>query len=122
MTKSKFTPLKNKFCPLCGQQLVQESDQSDFDGDYFCQKRVQVDGHSLYNHYRESLVNNTVSMFVPPYRIQSGWQGQSKIGVRAQYKTGKQKFYFKTILTVPTLHPDTEENLRNRIKTLLIFS
>lgn len=108
-------------CPLCGDALVEESDQSDFDGDYFCQRRVLVDDHSLFNHYRHSFVNNYTAMFVPPYRIINDWQGTSKVGVRAQYKTGKRKFYFKTILTVPTIHPDTEEKLLNRIKTLLVF-
>jgi hypothetical protein len=114
--------MKNSPCPLCGQPLVQESDQSDFDGDYFCQTRAQVAGHSLLNHYRYSLNNENVTMIIPPYRILTDWKGESRIGIRARYKTGQQKYYFKTILTVPTIHPDTEEKLRNRIKTLLLFS
>lgn len=122
-------------CPVCGQMLVRNTDDApSISRGYvpyiYCKEVVRTQDGREYNHYLEDIENNQVVITLPPYRIINridnrrghSFDKVSQVGIRSRYKTGERKYYFKTILTVPELHPDTEESLRNRIKTLLVFS
>lgn len=119
-------------CPLCAKPLVKQSMQDAFGNQpaIYCEELVKVPGDPRsFNHYREDPDINTVTMYVPPFRIINE-NGETKIGKHAQYKKGRRlrtrsntkKFYYKTIIKCPTIHPDTEEKLRSRIKLLLVMS
>lgn len=109
-------------CPLCGKNLVKQSyeDSCGYEPDLYCQEAVELNG-KIYNHYRKSFEEEKLVMMVPPYRILNE-DDLSKVGIPARYKTGKQRHYFKTVIKCPTIHPDTEDKLRNRIKLLLLMS
>lgn len=109
-------------CPVCHkQELVSQSLEDSFGSpDLFCPEVVIMPGGKCLNHYREfSSVKNQVRIIVLPYRIITQ-DGESKVSLHSRYKTGGH--YFKTILQVPAIHPDSQEKLLNRIKLLLLLS
>ena len=87
-------------CPICDKyELISQSleDSQGKEPDLFC--------HEI----------------VLPYRILTLTKDNvSKVSIKSQYKNGEH--YFKTLLTVPTLHPDSQSTLLNRIKLLLLLS
>lgn len=106
-------------CPMCGNhELVAQSLEDVFGGvpDTFCPEVIKISG-KLFNHYRTSPYRTR--MIVLPYRILTQ-NGKSKVSIQSKYKSGKE--YFKTLFTVPELHPDTEQKLKDRIKLLLLLS
>ena len=111
-------------CPVCKKhELVAQSleDSNGFTPEVFCPEVVNVPGYRLMNHYREYPSQKKTRMIALPYRIITE-DGKSKIGLLSKRKSGEKKPYFKTILTVPALHPDTPERLAERIKLLLLLS
>lgn len=113
-------------CPICQQYELVKQSLEDCGGDFpdtFCPEVVQI-GNKQFNHYRQFSIMSRTRIIVLPYRILTDvdYQGvaRTSVGVLREYKTGKP--YFKTLLKLPELHPDTEVNLINRIKTLLLFS
>jgi hypothetical protein len=98
-----------------------------YEPDWYCPEEIKLSSGSIVNHYREYPGLGYVDMHVPPYRIRSQG-GNSKVGTIARYKshrgirTNNGRFHFKTVLSVPEIHPDTEQRLRDRIKLLLIMS
>ena len=119
-------------CPLCGKLLVKQSlqDSCGYEPAVYCEELVKIPGDPRhFNHYREEPAIGTITMYVPPFRILNE-NGETKIGKHAQYMKGRRlrvrsntkKFYYKTIIKCPTIHPDTEDKLRSRIKLLLVMS
>lgn len=119
-------------CPVCSKPINVQSvkDACGWDPDQYC---LEIASYSndrrKFNHYIESPVIGTISIHLPPYRIQLESDGTTKIGIHSRYKTKRGMttdsgdFYFKTILkTDAHIHPDTEDKMRNRIKLLLIMS
>ena|SRR5271165_2766883 len=111
-------------CPICNKhQLVVQSleDSGGSLPDRFCPEVITMPGGKILNHYRENQHYNSVRMIVPPYRIVTQ-NNVSKISIQSQYKGGNRKYYFKTLLKLPVIHPDTNEKILNRIKLLLVLS
>jgi hypothetical protein len=93
----------------------------------YCEKIVTLRSGKQRSHYVENYTTGQITMYALPYRIVTGLDNEgksvsSKVGVQARYKTGKKLFYFKTLISCAPIHADTEDKLRNRIKTFLIFS
>lgn len=106
-------------CPICqNHEIVAQSLEDIYNDkpDTFCPEVVKIAG-KLYNHYRENQYRTRI--IVPPYRILTN-NGKSKVSIQAKYKSGKG--YFKALFTVPEIHPDTEDKLKERIKLLLLLS
>ena len=108
-----------KNCPLCNKVLMDGSAEGGAIS--YCPEVVILKGSRLRNHYIEDYDKNSIVYYLLPYRIIT-YNDQSSISTEARYKTGKKHWYFKTILKCPLIHPDTEERLRHRLKSLLIFS
>src|SRR5271170_1072715 len=111
-------------CPICNKhELVAQSLEDSFgkQPDLYCPEVVTIPGGKILNHYREFQQYKQVRMIVPPYRIISG-NNLSKISIQSRYATGEKAFYFKTILKLPLIHPDSQEKLLERIKLLLLLS
>lgn len=119
-------------CPLCNKPLTKQSfqDSCGYEPAIYCQETISLTGDvRIFNHYREEPELGIITMYVPPYRIINDQHG-SKIGFHSQYKQGRchrtrangKKFYYKTLIKCPLIHPDTEEKLRSRIKLLLLIS
>src|SRR6185369_5069189 len=116
-------------CPLCNKTLIKQSaqDACGYEEDWYCPDELRLASGRKVNHYREYPELGYTDIYLPPYRIRNQ-DGQSKIGYLSQYKTKRRvrttrgKYYFKTIITCPQLHPDTEEKLLNRVKLLLLIS
>lgn len=109
-------------CPIClKHELVTQSLEDSYGRipDVFCPEVVKLPDGKIVNHYREYPIIGKTRMIAMPYRV-INWKGESQISQDHKYKSGKH--YFKTILKIPELHPDTEEKLKNRIKLLLILS
>lgn len=118
-------------CPLCGKDLIRQSSQDagGYEPDLYCPEEVKEVGDTKsFNHYRIDYNMDLLTMYVLPFRIVNSISNPSsgtKIGIHSKYKKSKfknRKFYFKTILKCPTVHPDREDKLRDRIKLLLIMS
>lgn len=120
-------------CPLCNKPLLEQSpeDTGWATPDLYCPEVITLPNGKKVNHYRERKEPDEVVIHVPPYRIltketyykpQKIYNLISKIGLLSRYKTGSKSYYFKTILTTPEIHPDTEDKLRDRIKLLLLLS
>jgi len=112
----------NRTCPLCGERMMTGPDDLNM---IYCAETVTLPGGRRKSHYMEDGLTNMISMYVMPYRISTNMvavEKTSKIGYISRYKTGRKSFYFKTLATCPEIHPDTEDKLRTRIKTLLTFS
>jgi hypothetical protein len=111
-------------CPVCNKhELVIQSLEDSFGHapDHFCPEIITLPGGKILNHYREFQGTKQVRMIVPPYRVLTE-SGCSKVSLQSRYKTGSQGYYFKTILKIPILHPDSQENLLKRIKLLMLLS
>lgn len=111
-------------CPVCEKhELVLQSLEDSFGNmpDLFCPETVTLPGGKILNHYRNFQRIKQIRIIIPPYKITSE-NGYSKISVQRQYTTGNKKYFFKMLLKVPTIHPDSEEMLIKRIKLLLILS
>jgi len=118
-------------CPLCDKPLLRQSaqDAGGYEPDIYCSEEIILpEDNRAVSHYRESsMLEESVTMFIPPYRIVTQ-NGMSKIGVRRRFKTrrgvvtNKGLLFFKTLIKCPPIHPDTESKLRDRIKLLLIMS
>jgi hypothetical protein len=117
-------------CPLCDRKLIRES-QIFSDGSIptlYCQTCIQfLPEGKLINHFRQSFYQNKdksiwtfTTMIIPPYRIESH-NDESRVGIIARYKTGHRKFYFKHLLTCPTIPPTSEEKIMDKIKMIKMF-
>ena len=110
-------------CPICEEHELVTQSLEDCYGripDVFCPKVIKLPEGKIVNHYREyPVVGDKVRIFVWPYRVIT-WKGQSQVSMDKVYRSGKH--YFKTILRIPALHPDTEEKLIDRIKLLILLS
>lgn len=119
-------------CPICQKhELVEQSleDCGYETPDVFCPTVVEIGNGKMVNHYREFRSIDRIRIVILPYRIltESRYDKSSRsdkyftnVGILSKYKTGKS--YFKTLMKLPEIHPDTEEKLITRIKTLLLFS
>jgi hypothetical protein len=119
-------------CPLCDRELIRES-QIFSDSSIpalYCQTCIQfLPEGKLINHFRqsffyqkntnESLLSYT-TMIIPPYRIQN-YGERSSVGIISRYKTGKRRFYFKHLLTCPSIDPTSEEKIIDKIKMIELF-
>jgi len=118
-----------RICPLCHQPLTKQSAQDigGWEEDWYCEEEIQFPNDPRkFNHYREFTSLGYLDMYIAPYRIRSR-DHDSKIGLHSQYKIrrggpGIDKFYFKTLIQCPKIHPDSADKLRNRIKLLLLIS
>lgn len=118
-----------KWCPLCNERLIKQSaqDACGYEPDWYCPKEIKLTSGGVVNHYREYPELGYVDMHIPPYRIRNQ-DGESKVGTLSRYKTHRRirtnngRFRFKTIIKCPTIHPDTEQKLRDRIHLLLVIS
>ena len=111
-------------CPVCNKhELVIQSLEDSFGRapDRFCPEIITMPGGKILNHYREFQGAKQIRMIVPPYRIITE-SGHSKVSIQSRYKTGNQEYYFKTLLKIPALHPDSQEKLLDRIKLLMLLS
>lgn len=121
-----------KLCPLCNNILIKQQSYTS-EPDWYCSKQISFpkDKRS-FSHYTECPELNKITFFVDNYRIINE-QFTSNIQIHKKYKTirgrifkGKTntfgQFYFKTILSCPSIHLDSEDKLRNRIKLLLLIS
>ena len=111
-------------CPICDKyELISQSleDSQGKEPDLFCPEIIKMPNGKILNHYREYPFYQQIRMIVLPYRILTLTKDNvSKVSIKSQYKNGEH--YFKTLLTVPTLHPDGQSTLLNRIKLLLLLS
>jgi hypothetical protein len=112
-------------CPLCSQPLSIEPDY------IHCPTWVKLAAGST-PHYNE--YDNKTVWYIPPYRI-TNKGGESMIAIyqkvvlkprsvgatTAFAASLSSQFFFKHILAVPELHPDTPDKVLERIKTLLVF-
>lgn len=111
-------------CPVCKkQELVAQSleDSFGYAPDLFCPETVTLPGGKILNHYRDFSRLKQIRIIVPPYRILTE-NNKSKISIQSRYKTGSQGYFFKTLLELPVVHPDSQERLIDRIKLLLLMS
>lgn len=111
-------------CPICNKhELVIQSleDSLGRQPDLFCPEVVTMPGGKILNHYREFQQHKQVRMVVLPYRVITE-AGESKVSIVDRYKSGERRHFFKTLLKVPALHPDSQEKLLERIKLLLLLS
>jgi len=115
----------NRNCPLCGHRLVKSP--ADSFPILYCETEIIVPGkfnsQRIKNHYLEDWTNKEITQYVMPYRIVTslyqGIDNQSKVSILSYYSSGRS--YFKTIAKCAPLHNDTEENLRKRLKTIMVF-
>lgn len=113
----------NRNCPVCGNRLV--AGPADGLHVVYCEESITLPGGRQKNHYYEDFDNRLKDIYILPYRIRTTMfreENTSKVGTLSQYKTGRKAYYFKTLVTCPEIHPDTEDRLKTRIKTLLTFS
>ena len=111
-------------CPVCNKhELVTQSLEDSYgrEPDQFCPEIVTMPGGKVLNHYREFLGAKEVRIIVPPYRIVTE-NGTSKVSIQSRYRSGNREYYFKTLLKIPALHPDSQERLLERIKLLMLLS
>lgn len=113
----------NRNCPLCGSRLVYGPADYEMDMIY-CEESVMLESGKHKNHYIEYVLNKEIVYYLLPYKITTttmeNRENFSKIGKAATYKSGKH--YFKTVAKVAPLRSDTEENMRKRLKTIMVFS
>lgn len=109
-------------CPLCDQNLIKDTeDEAYIEPDIYCEQFIRLNGKK-FSHYRDSPeLLRRLTMMILPYRIINE-KGESKIGLLSRYKSGRKRYYFKTILKCHSIRPNTEEKLRNKIKLLLLMS
>lgn len=111
-------------CPICNKhELVTQSLEDSFGHapDVFCPEIITMPGGKILNHYRELRSHKQVRMIVPPYRIITE-NNLSKVSFQSRYETGERRYYFKTLLKLPIIHPDSQERLLERIKLLMLLS
>jgi|SRR5271166_6565812 len=111
-------------CPVCKKhELVAQSleDSYGYAPDLFCPDVVTLPGGKILNHYRDFQRLNQTRMIIPPYRIITE-ANESKISIQSRYKSGEKNYYFKTLLTLPIIHPDSQEALLKRVKLLILLS
>ena len=111
-------------CPVClKHELVEQSLEDSFGRapDLFCPEVITLPGGKVLNHYRDFQWMKQTRIIVPPYRIVTE-KGQSKVSIQSRYKTGERSYFFKTLLKLPVIHPDSQEKLLERIKLLLLLS
>lgn len=112
-------------CPVCqNHELAKQSLEDTYGGDpdVFCPEVIKLPSGRVFNHFREHYKTGKLvvqRIFVLPYRIITKGD-MSQISVLSQYRSGAP--YFKTMLKVPVIHADTEENIIKRVKLLLLFS
>lgn len=112
-------------CPICkNHELATQSleDTHGNDPDVFCPEIIKLPTGRIFNHYREHYKDGQLviqRIFAMPYRIITK-RGESQISVLSKYRSGAP--YFKTMLKVPAVHADLEENIIKRVKLLLLFS
>lgn len=113
-------------CPLCQQPLIHSGDELV----WYCNTMVDYPQLKHKSHYQEETEAERISIIIPPYRLLTEpiynvllkkEEVITKLGILSKYKTGKQSNYFKTLLRLPPVTPDTEENLKKKIKILLVF-
>lgn len=111
-------------CPVCQKhELLTQSLEDSFGNipDLFCPEIETMPGGKILNHYREFRQHKQIRMIIPPYRIITQNE-ESKVSIQSRYKTGQKGYYFKTLLKLPVIHPDSQDNLLKRIKLLLLLS
>jgi len=111
-------------CPICKKhELVAQSLEDSYGRlpDLFCPEIITLPGGKILNHYRDFQGLKQTRMIVPPYRVITEGN-ESKVSLQSRYKTGGQGYYFKTLLKLPVIHPDSQEKLLDRIKLLMLLS
>lgn len=115
-------------CPICQKHELVKQSLEDCGGEFpdiFCPEVVDIGNGKKLNHYRQFAIMDRTRIIILPFRIITDCSFddgtfRSNVGFLSKYKSGKP--YFKTLMKLPEIHPDTEEKLLNRIKTLLLFS
>ena len=109
-------------CPLCNKELISDRDKNN--ASFVCQQKVNVWQDSPITHYRiysEELDVLAISeiIFIIPYRL-------TLVGNR--YCLSKQCTYtdsyctWDIVASFPKFDIKSEDYLRNKIKTLIVFS
>lgn len=106
-----------KNCPMCGESLHEGPSK----GELFCIS------NTIMGHYHEQNFMQAITMYVHPYRLVTvTLQDNNRYTIIAKYMVtsiqDKELQIYQKILTVPVIHPDTEDKLRERIKLILLFS
>lgn len=120
-------------CPLCNKSMNKLFDDGvDYMG-WYCPKLVHLEYPDVpmvksFPHYKDEQVNDIKTIIIYPYRIVLE-KHQTKIAVHVDPKSSKAthgykvgKMSFKTLVTCPPIHMDTEDKLLSRIKTLIVLS
>jgi len=104
-----------KLCPLCGKEL---KDWNSAIVRLYCPTLVkQPNCESAFYHYSKG--HSATIVHLPPYRLIN--EGEFSY-IDTFIDDDSYGYKIDTIITVPLIHLDTEENLRKRLKTILLFS
>lgn len=112
-------------CPLCDKPLYEL--EKDY-GVIVCDTVITLPSGKTYHHYIHDLENNWLSIYILPYKLSYRndttrvLKLRDKEPIKKRRGTRSSLGYFKGLFTCPTIKPDREDKLLQRIKLLLTLS